>query len=125
MPSTGWRTCWPASTPTSPWSATTTRASTPGAAPTSATSSSSSAIIPNAKVVRLEQNYRSTQPILDVANAVVKNNRRRKGKNLWTGRGAGATVQLVEVNDERAEAQFIASEVQRLLEGRAWAGARQ
>ena len=79
---------------------------------------------PSAKVIRLEQNYRSTQPILDVANAVVKHNRRRKGKNLWTGRGEGAMVQLVEVNDERAEAQFIASEVQRLLEGRALGLAR-
>ena len=79
---------------------------------------------PSATVIRLEQNYRSTQPILDVANAVVKHNRRRKGKNLWTGRGEGATVKLVEVNDERAEAQFIASEVQRLLEGRAFGQAR-
>ena len=74
---------------------------------------------PDAKVVRLEQNYRSTQAILDVANAVVTNNRKRKGKNLWTPRGAGALVQVVEVNDERAEAQFVASEVQKLLEGEA------
>jgi DNA helicase-2/ATP-dependent DNA helicase PcrA len=79
---------------------------------------------PTAKVIRLEQNYRSTQPILDVANAVVKNNRRRKGKKLWTGRGDGAMVQVVEVGDEHAEAQFIASEVQRLLEGRAVASGR-
>ncbi|HEY5386959.1 MAG TPA: UvrD-helicase domain-containing protein, partial [Thermoleophilia bacterium] len=74
---------------------------------------------PDAKVVRLEQNYRSTQAILDVANAVVTNNRKRKGKNLWTPRGQGALVQIVEVNDERAEAQFVASEVQKLLEGEA------
>ena len=74
---------------------------------------------PDAKVIRLEQNYRSTQAILDVANAVVTNNRKRKGKNLWTPRGAGALVQVVEVNDERAEAQFVASEVQKLLEGEA------
>jgi len=76
---------------------------------------------PNAKVIRLEQNYRSTQAILDVANAVVTNNRKRKGKNLWTPRGQGARVQVVEVNDERAEAQFVASEVQKLLEGEAGA----
>ena len=44
---------------------------------------------PDAKVIRLEQNYRSTQAILDVANAVVTHNRQRKGKNLWTPRGAG------------------------------------
>ncbi len=74
---------------------------------------------PDAKVIRLEQNYRSTQAILDVANAVVTNNRQRKGKNLWTPRGQGAPAQIVEVNDERAEAQFVASEVQKLLEGEA------
>ena len=76
---------------------------------------------PDAKVIRLEQNYRSTQSILDVANAVVTHNRKRKGKNLWTPRGQGALVQVVEVNDERAEAQFVASEVQKLLEGEAGA----
>ncbi len=76
---------------------------------------------PDARVIRLEQNYRSTQAILDVANAVVTNNRKRKGKNLWTPRGQGALVQIVEVNDERAEAQFVASEVQKLLEGEAGA----
>jgi DNA helicase-2/ATP-dependent DNA helicase PcrA len=74
---------------------------------------------PDAEVIRLEQNYRSTQTILDAANAVVTNNRKRKGKNLWTPRGEGALVQVVEVNDERAEAQFVASEVQKLLEGEA------
>jgi len=72
---------------------------------------------PEATVIRLEQNYRSTQRILDVANAVVTHNRRRKGKRLWTPRGEGAPVRVVEVNDERAEAQFVASEVQKLLEG--------
>ncbi len=76
---------------------------------------------PEATVIRLEQNYRSTQPILDVANAVVTNNRQRKGKTLWTERGEGTLVQVVEVNDERAEAQFVASEVQRLLAGEAQA----
>ena len=72
---------------------------------------------PDAKVIRLEQNYRSTQRILDAANAVVKHNRARKGKHLWTAEGEGALVKVVEVNDERAEALFIASEVQKLLEG--------
>ena len=77
---------------------------------------------PDAQVIRLEQNYRSTQPILDVANAVVTQNRQRKGKNLWTGRGGDSLVQLIEVNDERAEAQFVASEVQKLLDGKSGAG---
>jgi DNA helicase-2/ATP-dependent DNA helicase PcrA len=76
---------------------------------------------PEAEIIRLEQNYRSTQKILDAANAVVTHNRRRKGKNLWTPRGEGALVQIVEVSDERAEAQFVASEVQKLLEGEAGA----
>ena len=79
---------------------------------------------PDAEVIRLEQNYRSTQKILDAANAVVTHNRKRKGKNLWTPRGEGALVQVVEVDDERAEAQFVASEVQKLLEGEA-AGAER
>ena len=74
---------------------------------------------PDAKVIRLEQNYRSTQRILDAANAVVRHNRERKGKHLWTAEGEGALVKVVEVNDERAEAQFVASEVQKLLEGEA------
>ncbi len=76
---------------------------------------------PDAQVMRLEQNYRSTQCILDAANAVVTCNRERKGKNLWTPRGHGALVQVVEVDDERAEAQFVASEVQKLLAGEAGA----
>ncbi len=71
---------------------------------------------PNAKVIRLEQNYRSTTHILDVANAVVANNRRRKGKNLWTARGSGRPAHVVEVADEHAEARYIASEVRTLLE---------
>jgi len=71
---------------------------------------------PDATVIRLEQNYRSTTHILDVANAVVSNNRRRKGKHLWTARATGGPVQVVEVADEHAEARFVASEVRTLLE---------
>jgi DNA helicase-2/ATP-dependent DNA helicase PcrA len=71
---------------------------------------------PDAKVIRLEQNYRSTTRILDVANAVVSNNRRRKGKNLWTARGTGRPAHVVEVADEHAEARYIASEVRKLLD---------
>ena len=71
---------------------------------------------PDATVIRLEQNYRSTTHILNVANAVVSNNRRRKGKHLWTARATGGPVQIVEVADEHAEARFVASEVRTLLE---------
>jgi DNA helicase-2/ATP-dependent DNA helicase PcrA len=53
-----------------------------------------------ARVIRLEQNYRSTQNILDAANAVIRNNRGRKGKTLWTKNGAGHSVQVRTVFNE-------------------------
>ena len=62
----------------------------------------------NAKVIRLEQNYRSTQNILDGANAVISNNKNRKGKNLWTAVGEGDKIILNTVNNETEEAAFIA-----------------
>ena len=66
-------------------------------------------------VVRLEENYRSTQVILDAANAIVANNRGRLGKRLWTGLGRGEPVTVVELDDEHAEARYVASEVERLV----------
>ena len=71
---------------------------------------------PDAHVVRLEQNYRSTQTILDAANAVISNNRGRKGKTLWTELGEGDPVKVRELDDEHAEARFVAGEVQRLVD---------
>ncbi|MFL5820658.1 MAG: ATP-dependent helicase [Solirubrobacteraceae bacterium] len=71
---------------------------------------------PDARVVRLEQNYRSTQTILDVANAVIANNRGRKGKMLFTELGVGDPVKVRELDDERAEARFVAGEAQRLVD---------
>lgn len=65
----------------------------------------------NAKMIRLEQNYRSTKRILDAANHVIANNTERKGKNLWTGNPEGEKVYLYRTTDERAEAQFITEEV--------------
>ncbi len=65
----------------------------------------------NAVVIRLEQNYRSTQNILSAANAVIANNSRRKGKNLWTANGDGDKVELNTSNDEREEGNFIASTI--------------
>ena len=65
-------------------------------------------------VVRLEENYRSTQAILDAANAIVANNKDRLGKRLWTGRAPGEPVTIVELDDEHAEARYVASEVERL-----------
>ncbi len=65
----------------------------------------------NAKVIRLEQNYRSTQNILDAANSVIKNNKGRHSKQLWTENGRGEKVTVFTAADERAEAKFIAETV--------------
>jgi superfamily I DNA/RNA helicase len=71
---------------------------------------------PDAKVVRLEQNYRSTQTILDVANGVISHNRGRMGKALWTEVGEGDLVKIRELEDEHAEARFVVGEIERLLD---------
>ena len=65
----------------------------------------------NAVVVRLEQNYRSTQNILDAANAVIAHNTQRKGKNLWTDHGSGEKIVVSTSYDEQTEARFIADTV--------------
>jgi DNA helicase-2/ATP-dependent DNA helicase PcrA len=69
---------------------------------------------PGARVIRLEQNYRSTQTILDAAGRVIAHNVSRKGKRLWTDRGAGDPVRLYTAADERDEARHVAREVERL-----------
>lgn len=66
---------------------------------------------PDAVVIRLEQNYRSTQTILDAANAVIANNSQRKGKNLWTANGEGAKITLETAQDETEEANYIAGQI--------------
>ena len=66
---------------------------------------------PEAKVVRLEQNYRSTQNILDAANAVIANNLERKGKTLWTAAGAGEKLRLHTAENEQDEAERIAKTI--------------
>ncbi len=71
---------------------------------------------PDARVVKLEQNYRSTQTILSAANAVVANNRARKAKALWSDRGEGDPVHVRELDDEHAEARFVAGEIERLVD---------
>src|SRR5207244_11965956 len=71
---------------------------------------------PEAKTVSLEQNYRSTNTILRAANAVIANNRERKEKNLWSELGEGVPVHVVEVEDEHAEARFVAAEIAALVE---------
>ena len=69
---------------------------------------------PDLKVVVLEQNYRSTSTILQVARAVIASNRLRKEKNLWTNNDAGLPVTLHEAYNEQDEAQYVLREVQRL-----------
>ncbi|HEV2012042.1 MAG TPA: UvrD-helicase domain-containing protein [Candidatus Limnocylindria bacterium] len=69
---------------------------------------------PNATVVKLEQNYRSTQRILDAAHSVVRNNAARKEKKLWTERTGGDPVTVVQAHDEHHEAETIAREIERL-----------
>ena len=70
---------------------------------------------PKAKIVRLEQNYRSTQNILQGASAVVANNVRRKGKNLWTARQGGTKIGYYEAPDGENEALFAADHVAKYL----------
>ncbi len=70
---------------------------------------------PNAVVIRLEQNYRSTKNILEAAGAVVANNKERKGKWLWTSSGSGAKIGYYEAPDGENEALFIADTIQKLL----------
>ncbi len=70
---------------------------------------------PNAKIVRLEQNYRSTQVILEAAGAVVANNAQRKGKTLWTERDGGSLVGYYEAPDGENEALFIADKINKYL----------
>ena len=68
------------------------------------------------KTVALEQNYRSTNTILQGANAVISHNRERKPKNLWSELGEGEPVRALEVEDEHAEARFVAAEIAALVE---------
>ena len=63
------------------------------------------------RIIRLEQNYRSTQAILTAANAVIANNIGRKGKRLWTANGQGKPITVYEANDEGAEASYVANQI--------------
>jgi DNA helicase-2/ATP-dependent DNA helicase PcrA len=76
---------------------------------------------PDCTVIVLEQNYRSTQTILDAANAVIANNFARKPKELWTDSGAGQAIVRYHADDETDEAQWVAHEISRLHdEGERW-----
>jgi DNA helicase II / ATP-dependent DNA helicase PcrA len=71
---------------------------------------------PGSYSIALEQNYRSTQHILDAANGVIRHNRERKEKNLWSELGDGDPVRVIEVEDEHAEARYVAAEIALLVE---------
>src|ERR671932_898505 len=70
---------------------------------------------PNAKIIKLEQNYRSTQTILDVADAVIRHNTQRKDKKLWTANPAGARVFYYQALDAESEARFVAAKIEEHL----------
>jgi DNA helicase-2/ATP-dependent DNA helicase PcrA len=71
---------------------------------------------PGTRVIALEQNYRSTNAILNAANGVIAHNRERKPKSLFSDLGTGDPVRVIEVEDEHAEARFVAAETARLVE---------
>jgi superfamily I DNA/RNA helicase len=66
---------------------------------------------PEVKIVKLEQNYRSTTTILNAANAIIKNNVRRRGKSLWSSNGAGGKIQLQTYENDEAEAREIVGQI--------------
>ena len=71
---------------------------------------------PDARVIKLEQNYRSTETILSAANAVIANNRGGIAKRLWSELGQGDQIQLRALDDEHAEARFVVGEIERLVD---------
>ncbi|MBQ7728351.1 MAG: UvrD-helicase domain-containing protein [Clostridia bacterium] len=77
-------------------------------------------LFPDAKIIKLEQNYRSTKNILQAANEIIKHNQGRHEKRLWTDKGPGSPIHLKEVSDQNAEAMFIVDTIQKgvLRQGR-------
>jgi superfamily I DNA/RNA helicase len=77
---------------------------------------------PNPEVVKLEQNYRSTNAILGTANSLIKNNPRRRPKALWSASDGGEKVRLIQAANDREEAEFVTGEIQRMsfAEGLPW-----
>jgi DNA helicase-2/ATP-dependent DNA helicase PcrA len=72
-------------------------------------------IFPTAKLIKLEQNYRSSKNIIEAASHVISKNTQRKGKELWTDNERGDSIKILECSDDRLESEYIASEVERLL----------
>lgn len=70
---------------------------------------------PNCKTILLEENYRSTKTILDAANSVIKYNKQRKDKNLWSNNEEGSKIKYIQANDEKEEANYVADEIKKLV----------
>ena len=70
---------------------------------------------PESKTILLEENYRSTKTILDAANFVIKNNKNRKEKNLWSKKGEGEKIEYHKANDEKEEARYVVNEIKKLV----------
>ena len=105
-----------ARTTTSPAASSPTTASTRSAARTTGTCCGSRRSFPDASVIVLDQNYRSTQRILDAANAVIANNAARRPKHLWTEQIGGELIVRYHAEDEHDEAQFVVHEINRLAD---------
>ena len=72
-------------------------------------------VFPEATLIKLEQNYRSSKNIIEAASCVISQNQQRKGKELWTDNDQGDSIQIYECQDDREEAQYVSNEVERLL----------
>lgn len=71
-------------------------------------------VFPEAKLIKLEQNYRSSKKIIEAASEVIANNLARKGKQMWTDNDEGEEIRIVECRDDKAEAEFIGQEIRKL-----------
>lgn len=73
-------------------------------------------IFPEAKLIKLEQNYRSSKNIIDAATCVISQNEMRKGKDMWTDNDVGESIDIIECQDDRSEAEFVSSKIATLIE---------
>ena len=70
---------------------------------------------PDCKTILLEENYRSTKTILNAANSVIKHNKKRKDKNLWSNNDIGEKIKYIKTDDEKAEGEFVTKEIKKLV----------
>ena len=70
---------------------------------------------PDCKTILLEENYRSTQTILNAANSVIKHNKKRKDKNLWSNNDIGKKIKYIKTDDEKSEGEFVTKEIKKLV----------